>query len=588
MQEQAARQPDEIAYVFLRNGEDQAESVTYRQLEAAARIRAAALRSSGLTGGRVLLMYPAGLEFVRALLGCMRGQVVAAPVQVPARREHLRKIRRISEDAGTSVVLTTTGVKADVEGRFTGAPEMAGLTLVPTDDAQPSGIAAEPGTAPVAGDIALLQYTSGSTGEPKGVMIRHANFLSNAVQTEQQRPLGSGGRMVSWLPNFHDMGMMFGVVLPLYAGVPSYLMAPAAFIRRPARWLEAIARFGATHSVAPSFAYEMCAQAARRGDMTEVGDLSRWRFAGNGAEPVRHTAIEAFCAAFEPHGFGRHAMCPGYGLAENTLTATATPDGHRPTIAWLSAQALRAGRVEPAVPRSPGASAVVSCGTPVPGTSVMIADPVTRQPVGEGRVGEIWLAGPSVAAGYWRRPHDSERVFHARPAHDQDSHVPPQTHHQPSGYLRTGDLGYFMAGELYVTGRLKDVIVRQGQNHYPQDIEFSAERAVSGLHPNCAAAFSLDDGWHERLIVVVEADGRVLRETGPSGVCDKVRRIVHAAHRLPVHEVVVVRRGALPKTSSGKIQRQACRQAYLDGHLHSLVPRPDNMTPHSSPQEAEG
>ncbi|MFF5106884.1 fatty acyl-AMP ligase [Streptomyces sp. NPDC000134] len=582
---QVAERPDEDAYVFLRNGEDEAETMTYRQLQSAMHTRAADLHGRGLSGRQVLLMYPAGLEFVRSLLGCVRGRAVAVPVQVPDRREQLRRLRRIADDVGASVVLTTTQVKAEVERRFAAVPELAGLTFVPTDEAGASETAEPPIAAPAADEVALLQYTSGSTGEPKGVMVRHANYLANAVQTDRRRPLRSDGGMVSWLPHFHDMGLMFGIVLPLYAGAPSYLMAPGAFIRRPARWLETIARVGATHSVAPSFAYEMCARSAAAGSMADVGDLSRWRFAGNGAEPVRHGAIEAFCAAFAPHGFDRRAMCPGYGLAENTLTASAGPDGRHPVVAWLSGEALRAGRVEPVAASAPGACSVVSCGPPVAGTRVVIVDPVTRHPVGADRVGEIWLDGPSVAAGYWGKPQDSEEVFRARPARDGEPPVhSSKAPAEAATFLRTGDLGCLHEGELYVTGRLKDVIVRQGRNYYPQDIELAAERAVPGLRPNCAVAFSVDDGRCERVIVVVEIDGRVLRSTGLDGVRGRIRQAIDEIHRLPVHEVVTVRRGALSKTSSGKIQRQACKESYVRGDLTALVENGEAARPRA--QEA--
>ncbi|MEW2266311.1 fatty acyl-AMP ligase [Streptomyces sp. NPDC047853] len=584
LHEQVGARPDDVAYVFLRNGEEPAETVTYRQLCDAVWAQATDLHTRGLSGRRALLMHPAGLEFVRTLLGCLRARVLAVPVQVPDRQEHLRKIRRIADDVGASVLLTTMEVKTDVERRFAATPELHGLTLVAIDATAASATAEPPVAPPVAHDIALVQYTSGSTGDPKGVMVRHANFHANAIQTERQRPLGPDGRMVSWLPHFHDMGLMFGIVLPLYAGAPSYLMAPGAFIRRPARWLEAIARVGATHSVAPSFAYELCAQAAARGEMSGVGDLSRWRFAGNGAESVRHATIEAFYAAFASHGFDQRAMCPGYGLAENTLTATATPEGRAPAVAWLSARALQAGRVESVAPSAPGARPVVSCGTPVPGTRVTIVDPVTRRPVDAGRVGEIWLDGPSVAAGYWGRPQDSEQIFRAR---TEQTGAAPQAALTDRPCLRTGDLGYLQDGELYVTGRLKDVIVRQGRNYYPQDIELAAERAVPGLRPNCAAAFAAEDGRCERLIVVVEVDGRVLRNTGLDGVRDRIRRAIDDTHRLPVHEVVAVRRGALLKTSSGKIQRQACKLAYLRGHLSPLTSARADEVARPSPQETQ-
>ncbi|MER5771753.1 fatty acyl-AMP ligase [Streptomyces sp. NPDC001985] len=570
------RQPDRTAYVFLRDGEEPGERLTYRQLDDAARARAAAFERTGLAGRTAVLLHPSGPEFIRTLLGCMYAEVAGAPVQVPRSRQAVETVRRIADDAGTTTVLTTAEVAKDLRERFDGLPALAGLTLVDTESL---ALSAPPGERPPRSareprpdSIALLQYTSGSTGDPKGVMVTHANFHGNVVETEELWPCGRDGTFVSWLPLFHDMGMLFGVLLPLWTGAPSYLMAPDAFIRRPARWLEAISRFRGTHAAAPSFAYELCVRAAREGRTSQVRDLSAWRVAGNGAEPIRWRTLRSFAETFASHGFDPRAMAPGYGLAENTLKATGTPQHREPTVLFLSASALGGNRVLPVSGAEKGATPVVSSGVPVLGTEVRIVDPVTREPAPADTVGEIWISGPCVAAGYLGRPELSEATFRARLRGSTAPH--PSSTDAPGTHLRTGDLGFLRDGELYVTGRLKDVIIRRGRNHYPQDIELSAETAVAGLRPNCAAAFSVDDGTGERLVVVVEADGRVLREPGERLLRERVHDAIRADHRLVPDDILIVRRGTLARTSSGKVRRRECVRRYADGALRSAAVPP--------------
>ncbi|MEV6926599.1 fatty acyl-AMP ligase [Dactylosporangium sp. NPDC051485] len=550
-------QPDQVAYVFLRDGEVPDETMTYGELAGAAGTRAELLAAAGLAGRSAVLLYPSGLEFVRTLLGCMAGGVAGAPVQVPRRRNGLVRLRRIADNAGTTTVLTTTAVKAGLERSFGDSPELSGLTLLATDGLTTDGDSARRIGAPDQDAIALLQYTSGSTGDPKGVVVSHRNFMHNARETDELWPCQPGGTIVNWLPLFHDMGMLFGVVMPLWAGIPSYLMAPESFIRRPARWLEAIARFGGTHAAAPSFAYELCVRAAAEGQTDDVGDLSRWRVAANGAEPVRWQTVTTFIRAFARNGFSPKAMCPGYGLAENTLKVTGTSQHTSPGALWVNPAALSDGVVEPV--HGPESVPAVSCGSTVPGTTVRIVQPETLTELPPGRVGEIWVAGPCVAGGYLGRPELSEEVFRARIRGGDGT-----------PHLRTGDLGFLHEDELYVTGRLKDLIIRKGRNYYPQDIEESTEQAVAGLHPNCAAAFSVDDGTSERLIILVEVDGRVIKNIGPATARDLVHAAVWERHRLYVDEILLLRRGALSKTSSGKVQRRACRQRYEEGTLDSL------------------
>ncbi|MFI8828442.1 fatty acyl-AMP ligase [Streptomyces sp. NPDC053431] len=558
----SVKQPDETAYVYLRDGETPDDTITYRALETEARARAAALAAVGLgAGDSAVLLYPSGIEFVRTLLGCMYATVAPAPVQVPTRRRGLDRLRRIADDAGTTTILTTGAIKQDLEERFAGVPELAGLRLVDTESL-PAGPAGWDGPAPGPDDVALLQYTSGSTGHPKAVLVTHANFLHNVAETEDIWPTGPDGVVVSWLPLFHDMGMLFGVLLPLCSGVPAYLMEPAAFIRRPLRWLEALTRYRGTHAAAPSFAYELCvADLAENGPRAPL-DLSAWRVAANGAEPVRHRAVRAFTEAFAPAGFAPEAMCPGYGLAENTLKATASPADRPPTVLWVDSEALLEGRPEPRDAAADGAQPLVGAGAAASPTRVRIVDPATGEARPEDAIGEIWISGPCVARGYRDRAEETRETFGAEVAGEPG--VP---------YLRTGDLGFTHDGELFVAGRLKDVIIRNGRNFYPQDIELSAEKAVEGLRPNCAAAFSVDDGATERLVVVVETDGRVLRSHGPEQVREHVRAAVRDGQRLRADEVLLIRRGALPRTTSGKVQRRACRALYLAGELAQAAGR---------------
>ncbi len=549
------QQPDAVAYVFLRDGENPEQTLTYGALDRAARARAAALEAAGLAGGTALLLYPSGLEFVAALLGCMYAGTAGAPVQVPTRRRGMERARRIAEDAGAKTILTTPAVKRELEERF--GDLLTGLTLIDTTalpDAPPAGWTPRP---PAPDDLALLQYTSGSTGDPKGVEVTHANFRANVAETVALWPVGSDGTVVNWLPLFHDMGLLFGVVLPLFTGVPAYLMAPQAFIRRPARWLEAISRFRGTHAAAPSFAYELCARVAA--DTVAAGlDLSSWRVAVNGAEPVRWATARDFTAAYAPAGFRPQAMCPGYGLAENTLKLSGSPADRVPTLLRVDAGALQDGRVVPLTGAAAGDGVpLMGCGAPAPTTRVAVVDPERGSEQPPGRVGELWINGPCVARGYHGRPAESAAAFGAVLA----------GRGADGTWLRTGDLGFVHDGEVFVAGRLKDVVIHQGRNFYPQDIELSAELGDQALRPNCAAAFALDDGSTERLVLLVEADGRALRNGGADALRARVRASVWDRQRLKVDEVVVLRRGALPKTSSGKVQRRLARSRYLDGEF---------------------
>lgn len=556
----AQERPDESAYIFLQNGDRPSASFTWRTLEQAVAARAGLLERAELTGRRALLVYEPGLEFVAAFIACLRARVVAVPVPVPRRASAAERVRGIAEDAGTDLVLTdspTLPVLTDAG--------LSELRFIRTDVA---GEAASTQREPDPDEPALLQYTSGSTSRPKGVIVTHANLWHQSREIDELWPTQAGEPTVSWLPMFHDMGLMFGLVLPVLRGSLVTLLSPESFIRRPSRWLRAISSTRAVTSIAPNFAYERCVEKVSPEERAGL-DLSSWRYAINGAEPVSAETMRRFIDAFSACGLSEESVVAGYGLAEATLKVAGTARG--PSFALnLSGDQLRRGR---AVRARTGEAPVakVECGTSSPGTEIRIVDPVTTMPVPDRNVGEIWVSGPSVCAGYWNRPQETEQTFQARIADDPGSLT----------YLRTGDLGFVADGDLFVTGRRKDLLVLRGENHYPQDIEATAS-ATGGGH-SAACAFAIDGTDGERLVVAIELD--------PSRSAEDVDREAIATaiwqeHGVVLAALVLLRRGRLLKTTSGKLRRSATAQAYLDGKLDTL-PGSDDI-PESVPATSRG
>ncbi|HYU31821.1 MAG TPA: AMP-binding protein, partial [Thermoanaerobaculia bacterium] len=549
----AVRQAEKTAYRFLANGEDEEAAVTFAELDRRARALGAFLQQQGASRERVLLLYPPGLEFVTSFLGCLYGGAIAVPAYPPRTNRPDARLAAIAEDARPRFALTTPSL-AGLRLQGAQLPHLQEIQWVATEEVDNSW--AERWTPPdpdprqTAERIAFLQYTSGSTATPKGVMVTHENLVHNERMIQLAFGQSEESVIAGWLPLYHDMGLIGNVLQPLYVGASCVLMAPVAFLQQPIRWLRAISRYRATTSGGPNFAYELC---VRKTDPAsrEGLDLSSWQVAFNGAEPVRAESLFRFGQTFAPYGFRQEAFYPCYGLAEATLFVTGGTPGQGAGVRLVNSEALGRNVVEPA-PGGQSSRALVACGRPWLDQSVRIVDPESGAILPEGQVGEIRIAGESVAAGYWNRPEESAETFGAGEERS----------------LCTGDLGFFAEGELYVTGRVKDLIIIRGRNHYPQDIELTAERSHPALRAGGGAAFSIDVEGEERLVIVHEVERSQRHDL--SGVADAVRLAVAQEHEVPVHAVVLIKPGALPKTSSGKVRRRACRADLLAERLEPL------------------
>jgi amino acid adenylation domain-containing protein len=553
----ASAQPRRQAYTFLSDGETEEVSLTYEELDRQARAIGARLQELGAGGGRVLLLYPPGLEYVSAFFGCLYAGAVAVPAYPPRRNRSLLRLQSIIADAGAKFALTTTGLLSKVEHLLPAAGRPGGLGWLATDGL--GADAAERWQDPTPGGeaLAFLQYTSGSTAAPKGVMVSHANLLHNERMIQRAFGQTEESVIVGWLPLYHDMGLIGNVLQPLYLGARCILMSPVAFLQRPARWLAAISRYRATTSGGPNFAYDLCVRRISDEERAAL-DLRAWEVAYNGAEPVRAETLDSFAAAFAPSGFRREAFRPCYGLAEATLLVSCRGAESGPAVVPVRAEALERHEVVEDAADGAGGRRFVGCGVAAPDQKVVVVDPEARTACPPGRVGEIWVSGPSVAGGYWKRPEASEQTFGGRLSGTGEG-----------PFLRTGDLGFLKGGELFITGRLKDLVIIRGRNHYPQDIELSAERSHPALRPGCGAAFSVTADGEERLVVVQELEPR--RAADDDEVVRAIAAAIAEEHEVQPHAVVLLKPGTIPKTSSGKIQRHACRSGFLDGSLEMVA-----------------
>jgi len=561
LQARALSDPDGISFKFL--SEDNASNTgpCYRELDLRARAIAARLQELAAPGERAMLCYPAGLEYVAALFGCLYAGVIAVPAYPPRLHRSSERLQVIAADAQARLALTTSRIHSRSERLLAEAPGLARMRWLATDDIHLNR--AEQWRRPpiTAEALAYLQYTSGSTSTPRGVMVTHANVLHNCAYINQGFEQTSTSVGLSWLPHFHDMGLIQGILQPIYVGMLGLLMSPTAFLQQPFRWLRLISEHLVTHSGGPNFAYDLCVSRISAEQRATL-DLSHWRVAFNGAEPIRHETLERFAQTFAPCGFQRRALYPAYGLAEATLKVSGAAQRQEPVYCRVRADALEQHHVvEQSEREDDPCRLLVSSGQVGFDTRLAIVNPESAAKCAPDEVGEIWVSGPSVAVGYWNRPDETERAFKARL---RDSGEGP--------FLRTGDLGFLRGEALFVTGRLKDLIIIRGRNHYPQDIERTVESSHTDLRAESGAAFAvarqMTDGG-EQLVVVQELKPR--RKPDPREVIAAIRRAVAETHDLQPATIVLVPAGSVPKTSSGKVRRGDCRRLFLEHRLDMIA-----------------
>lgn len=557
---------------------------TYAELDAQARRAAAALLELAQPGDRVAILLPQGLDYLASFLGCLYAGLLAVPLFAPEMRRSNDRVLATLQDAQPAVTLTTRQNLASVRDLHDAGVDCG--TVIAPDELAPAGPALDGARTVDPDTTAYLQYTSGSTRRPAGVMVTHHNLAAGCIQLQAACGIGYSGPTVSWLPFFHDMGLLLGIAAPLHAGGHSVCLSPFAFVQRPIRWLRQLSEFRAAVTGSPNFGLNLAVTRVREAERADL-DLSHLSALLNGAEPIRAATLRAFTEVYRRYGFRHSAHRPGYGLAEATLTVTLSQPTTPPTIQAFDRAALAVGKVVPVAEEDGEASVLVGCGVPRQ-QQIRIVSPDTLEEAEEGTVGEVWVHGPNVCRGYFRRPDDTARTFQARlaspdtaPADRSEASVATLSA-APSadvagvarsrGWLRTGDLGFVHAGELFIASRLKDLIIINGHNHYPADIEVTVEQALPEARPGHVAAFPVEVDGGEALVLVVEIEPKHARTLDHRKAVTRIREAVSHGHEIQPHDIVLARPGAIPKTTSGKIQRATCRARYLEGALASHAP----------------
>jgi acyl-CoA synthetase (AMP-forming)/AMP-acid ligase II/acyl carrier protein len=555
--ERAATMPDKDIFVFLADGENPSDRITMGALDLRARAIGAHLQAVGAAGHPVLLVYPPGIDFITGFLGCLYAGAIAVPAYPPTKTRGMERLEAIARDCNAGWALSNSEGAEDIRRNKKVAPDafIRQLTLIATDTIPDT--ASEQWVKPSIGqgDLCFLQYTSGSTGHPKGVMVSHGNILHNAKAMREGFNLPTHLHMVSWLPMFHDMGLIGHVITPINMGCTQLTMPPNVFLEKPVRWLKAISQLDQVYTTAPNFAFDYCTDRIDHADLQDI-DLSRWKLVCNGSEPVREQSMERFTKRFTPFGFRQSVFFPSYGMAEATLLISVR-DARRsaPTILHLDPAALQENR---ALPTS-GGTPVVGCGIARHG-QLAIVHPETGNRLADLEVGEIWYKSPSIAQGYYGKPELTAMTFKAFTANTSEG-----------PFLRTGDLGFMLDGELFITGRLKDLLIIRGRNHYPQDIEETLQQSHPALANNAGAAFTIDAGGAEQLVVVQELERTALRGLEPEPVFEAIRAAIAEEHAIATHAIVLLPPGKLPRTTSGKIQRRAAKGAFLSRSLEAAA-----------------
>jgi acyl-CoA synthetase (AMP-forming)/AMP-acid ligase II len=552
-----ASEPDRVAYIFLADGETETARVTYKELSEQARLIADHLRAVSAPGDRVLLIYPPGLEFAAAMLGCFFASAIAVPAIPDPSPRAIARFRKVIADAQATLVLTTEMLLGVVQGMLADETELLALKWLPTDTLVPDASHDTRYSPPRPADLAFIQYTSGSTSDPKGVAVSHGNLVYNQEMLQAGLKSTKDTTIVSWLPVYHDLGLIAQLLHSLYVGSTCVLMPPMAFLQRPMRWLNAITRYQGVFSASPNFGYELCLRKASDEDCAKL-DLSTWSLAMNAAEPIRHSTIERFIERFAPCGFSQQAFFPGYGLAEATICVSGGPRDQGAKSLAVDSQALAEHRVETVDAATSGAQLIVASGCSQLEEEIAIVDPETCCASAAGQIGEIWVRGRNIAGGYWAQPDETAAVFGAYTA---DTGAGP--------FLRTGDLGFMRDEQLFVTGRLKDLIIIRGRNFYPQDIELTVEQSHTALRPGCGAAFAVTRADAEHLVVMHEARDDDQGDAEQAVIA--IRRAILRSHGIGPHAILLLPPRAVIKTSSGKIARRACREAFESRGLASIL-----------------
>lgn len=547
--------PEKKAYIYLRDGEDDEESITFRELYNASANIAFKLTELRAVNERVLMLFPPGMEFIKAIYGCLLAGAIAVPAYPPRKNRSVERIKTLVVDSEAGFVLSTADIHESTERSFNDLEELKDLKWIVPDQSwdsknQLSLKFVQPD------DIALLQYTSGSTGNPKGVMVTHHNLMRNLEFLRQVFSLDSQTISVSWLPTFHDMGLVEGMMGTIYNGYTSVLMPPVTFIQKPSRWIKAFHKYRGTHGGAPNFAFDFLVDNVSDEERQGL-DLSCINTMYCGAEPIRKTTFDRFIKTYSDYGITPESLCPTYGMAESTLIISGRGTQKGSYYLNVSASELEHHKVNPVPDTDPDSKYLVGVGRAWIDTEIRIVNPETLLPSAPQEVGEIWISGSIVTAGYWNKSEITNETYKAEIKGEENGKY----------WLRTGDLGFIYNNELFITGRLKDLIILFGKNYYPQDFEYVAERSHPSLRPASNAAFSIDIDDNEKLVLVCEIERTSIRDLDVESVCNAIRNSISEEFEQQVYAIQLLKTASIPKTSSGKIQRRACKDGFLNKTL---------------------
>ncbi|MCH5586568.1 fatty acyl-AMP ligase [Shimazuella sp. AN120528] len=556
IQEQSAIQPEKEVFTFLRDIGGNDSRLTFQELEQRMSSIGTHLAQVGATGQRVLILLEPSMNYILAFLGCLYAKAIAVPAYPPNMKKQFGRLINVIQDSKAKYAITSRAIYDKLRNWTTEEIPFFNWLLI---EELPQNLSATQTLDWEANDIAFLQYTSGSTGNPKGVILNHTHLIENGYRMMERWDIHQDAKIVSWLPPYHDMGLIGTILTPILAGTKAILMTPYHFVQRPIRWLQALSDNKAEISISPNFGFDLCVDKIKVEKRDEL-NLSHWRVAVNGSEPVRPATLRKFAGYFAPVGFKPEALYPGYGTAETTLMISGGNWREKPVFKHFDANLLEEGIAKVVEPDAENARELVGNGQSVYDHEVIIVDPETRMQLADGRVGEIWVKGPCVSLGYWENEEATRYAFHAF------------TQGGKGPFLRTGDQGFYWDQELYINARLKDLIIINGRNYAPSDIEWEIERAHNGIRKNANAAFSIDHLGRERLIIVTEVENRILKNVdNPIQLLTNIiRKAVSQSYEIPVYDIVYIKRGTILKTSSGKIQRQAIRKAYLTNQLVRL------------------